>query len=228
VETTQEPVDYVAGFMRAVLVVAIGALVYGGYCLYQSPNVRRAAESVPRMTCAELQKKGPGDHRYVALTDVWLDLGRSVSQRDSDTGALELYHPLYAANLKEEPAPRDLALILCIMDETERRRIRDVRNEQNLLGRASLGELTGEITSGQVLPGWAHDGFAATYPGIPLAQCWMITIGKDEPTDLRASKLMTNGILATLAACGLSLAWCVWRMASTTESKRVRSIADRA
>jgi hypothetical protein len=204
--------------MRAVSVVALGTLAYGGYCLYQSPNVRREAACVPRMTCADLVRQGPGNHRYIALTDAWLDLGRSVSQRDGETGALEMYHPLYPANLEEAPAPRDLALILCVMDELERRRIRDARNEQNQQGQAGLGEVTGAITSGQELPAWARQGFAATYPGMPLARCWVITIGKDEPTDLRAGKLMTHGIMATLASCSMCVVWCVWRFCRNNSS----------
>jgi hypothetical protein len=218
VEETQETTDNVASFMKAVLVVAVGVLLYGGYCLIQSPLVRRAAASVPRMSCADLLKNGPGNHPYVALTDAWLNLGRSVSRRDSDTGAVEMYHPLYPANLKEEPAPRDLSLIVCIMDELERRRIRDVRNQQHQLGQAGLGELTGAVTAGADLPPWARQGFADKYPGIPLAQCWIITIGRHEPTELRAQKLMNHGILATLAACGMILCWCIWHIASKASS----------
>jgi len=222
VEETEDTTDDLAGFMKAVLVVAVGVLVYGGYCLFQSPKVRRDAASVPRITCAELVKNGPGNHPYVALTDAWLDLGQSVSRRDSDNGALEMYHPLYPANLKEEPAPRDLTLIVCILDELERRRIRDVRNEQHQLGQAGLGELTGSITSGRDLPAWARQGFAAKYPGIPLAQCWVITVGKDEPTSLRADTLMTHGILATLAGFGMILCWWMWRRIA----RKVSSISN--
>ncbi|MCI0640287.1 MAG: hypothetical protein L0Y72_12575 [Gemmataceae bacterium] len=197
--------------MKAVLVVALGVLVYGGYCLYQSPKVRREAAAVPRMTCAELIKNGSGNHRYVALTDAWLDLGESVSQGDRDTGALEMYHPLYPANLKEQPAPRDLELIVCIMDELERRRIRDVRNEQHRLGQTGLGELTGAITKGDALPGWARQSFALKYPGIVLDRCWIITVGEYEPTELRASKLLNHGVMATLAAVAMMICWWVWR-----------------
>jgi hypothetical protein len=208
-----------ASFMKAVLVVAFGVLLYGGYCLFQSPQVRREAASVPRMTCADLVKNGPGNHRYVALTDAWLKLGQSVSQRDSDTGALEMYHPLYPAELKDEPAPRDLSLILCILDEMERRRIRDTRNEQDRLGRAGLGELTGAVASANNLPRWAKQGFATKYPGIPLAQCWVITIGQDEPTELRADKLLVHGIVAVLAAGAMIVCWTLWQRLVSRSSK---------
>ena len=47
--------------------------------------------------------------------------------------------------------------------------------------------------------------------GVLAAFGWVITIGKDEPTELRASKLMTHGIVATLAGGAMILGWCVWR-----------------
>src|SRR5262245_21164155 len=187
--------------MKAVLVVGVGVLVYGGYCLFQSPQVRRAAAGVPRMTCAELIKNGAGNHRHITLTDAWLDLGSSVSRRDSDTGAVEMYHPLYPADLKEEPAAPDLVLIVGILDELERRLLRDIRNHQHQLGQRGLGELTGAITSGDDLPDWAQQGFAAKYPGIRLGQCRVITVGKDEPTVHRADRLMTHGTLTAAAGC---------------------------
>jgi hypothetical protein len=212
VDETQDTFDNLSSLRKAILVVAVGALLYGGYCLWQSPKVRIEAASVPRMTCAELVKNGPGQHRHVVLTDAWFNLGgRSVSERDSDTGALEMYHPLYPAKLKEQPAPADLTLILCIMDEMKRRRIRDLHNQQQQLGRTGLGNLTGAVTSSASLPDWARAGLAKEYAGIPLNQCWIITIGKYEPTELRADNLMSHGIIATSAGCAAILGWWVWR-----------------
>ena len=81
VATQKETPGSLPSFMKAVVVVALGLLLYGLYCLWQSPIVRREAARVARVTCDELTKNGPGNHRYLALTDAWLDLGRSVSRR---------------------------------------------------------------------------------------------------------------------------------------------------
>src|SRR5947209_8805308 len=78
-----------AHFMKGVFIASIGLALYGVYCLVMSPIVRQEAEDLPRLTCDQLSKNRPGNHRYVALTDACLSGGRSVAQRDPDTGALE-------------------------------------------------------------------------------------------------------------------------------------------
>src|SRR5262245_60984082 len=97
---------------------------------------------VPRMTCDELVRNGPAGHRYVALTDARLSNRRSVSELDGETGGLELYHTVFSAALGREPDPRDLKLVLCVLVEGERRRIRDDRNQRAGEGRPALGEFT--------------------------------------------------------------------------------------
>src|SRR5689334_23035897 len=126
--------------VRWVPLISCALLLYGGCCLVQSPMERQEAAAVPRMTCAQLIKNGPGNNRYVALTDACLSSRPSVAEWDGETGALEMYHPLYEAHQPQEPPPRDLALVLCIMDEMERRRIRDDSNQRKQLGQPGLGE----------------------------------------------------------------------------------------
>src|SRR5262249_16793556 len=111
--------------MKAVQIVCIGLAAFGAVCLGRSPMVLAEAHDVRVMTCAAFLKDGAGDDRYVTLSGLYLSDAGSVGVHDGDTGALELYHPLYSVHLIKEPPPRDLRLILCIDDETERRRIRD-------------------------------------------------------------------------------------------------------
>ena len=68
----QEAKLSVAHFMRGVFIASIGLALYGGYCLVMSPIVRQEAEDLPRLTCDQLSKNGPGNNRYVALTDACL------------------------------------------------------------------------------------------------------------------------------------------------------------
>src|SRR5262249_12629958 len=108
-----------ARFRKAMVVVAVCLFLYGVSCLWQSPRVRDEAARLPRMTCDQLVHKCPGTNRYVSLSDAWFNIaGFSLSEQDWHTGALESYPPLYAAHLPQEPQPRDLTIILGIMDET--------------------------------------------------------------------------------------------------------------
>jgi hypothetical protein len=201
-----------ARFRKAMVIVAAGLFLYGVSCLWQSPRVRDEATRVPRMTCEHFLQNGPGTNRYIALTDACLNIaGQSISEQDSDNGTLELYHPLYAAHLPQEPRPRDLTLILGIMDETERRRVRDDCNQRKQLGQPGLSELTGEVSRGADLPQWVTQRFTEKYPGISLEKCWVITVGRYEPTASRASQLLWHGIGSTTTAGVLILAWWFWR-----------------
>jgi hypothetical protein len=202
------------------LAVALGLLSYGGYCLVRIPMVQNQVVRLPRMTCDQLVQSGPGPHRYVILTDACLSSRKSVSERDGETGHLELYHPFYAAHLPQEPAPRELALVLCIMDEAERRRIRDERDHRKRLGQPGLGELTGEVKkrADQLQP-WVRDGLAAKYPGIQLATCWVVTVGQDEPTANSARQLTWYGIGSVLVAGAMIFGWGVRRRNATRGGK---------
>jgi hypothetical protein len=160
------------------------------------------------LTCAQLIQNGPGPQRYVTLLDARLSDGKSVSERDGATVALEMYHPIFEARLAQEPAPRDIGLILCIMDEMERRRIRDDRNERLRLGQAGLSELTGEVQpAAQHLPDWARRRLAQQFPGLPLDACRLVIVGQYEPTAYRASRLLKHGAVALLGASVLLALW---------------------
>jgi hypothetical protein len=216
ISTVDKPeTEDAATFWKVAFVAAIGALLYGGYCLVQSPLVKQEAARVPKTTCNQLIQNGAANHHYITLTDACLSNGRSVAEQDSDTGALEMYHPIYAANLAQEPAPRELSLILCIMDEMDRRRIRDDRKQRQQLGQPGLSELTGEVTQGAAqLPRWAREGLRDQFPGIALGQCWVLTVGRYEPTVMRAERLRWDGFLSASAGGVLLLGWLVWRRAA--------------
>jgi hypothetical protein len=194
-------------------IIAAGLAGYGGYCLVDAGAVRKEADGLPRMTCAELIRNGPGGHHYLVLTDAALSSGKSVSERDSDSGALELYHPLYPAPAAGEPAPFEFRLILGILHEHDRRRVRDDRNHLQAIGQRGLSPLTIEVAdTADRLPAWARDGLAHQYAGIPLGQCRVATIGREEPTAARAEELQWRG-LGLLSIGGVAIfAWAIWRM----------------
>jgi hypothetical protein len=191
-------------------VVAVGMLAYGGHCLREAPAMREAIESLPEMTCEQLVCDGPGGHQFVVLTDAALSSGRSVAQRDSESGTLELYHPIYsAANAKEPPAV-EFTLILGILDESDRRRVRVDWNQRQTKGLTGVGRLTVKVTqTADQLPAWAQEGLANNYRGILLSRCRVVTIGLDEPTAAHARRLQWLGILYSVGGL-ITLCWCGW------------------
>lgn len=191
---------------RVLFVVALGATVYGVCCLGQLPGLLDGMSRVPRVTCDDLARNGPAGHRYVALTDARLSGRRSVSERDGESGGLELYHPVYPAGLGREPDPRDLKLVLCVMDEGERRRVRDDRDRRAGEGRPGLGEFTCAVREGDRLPDWARDELATAYPDILPDDCRVLVIGEKEPTPAFARHLAWHGGVSTAVAV-VAFAW---------------------
>jgi hypothetical protein len=190
--------------------IAVGMLVYGGHCLHEAPAMRQAIENLPEMTCEQLVRDGAGGHRYVVLTDAVLSGGRSVAERDGESGALELYHPIYPAAKAKDPPAVELSLVLGVLDESDRRRVRDDRNQRQTLGQPGLSPLTVEVTgTADQLPAWAQEGLANNYRGILLSRCRVVTIGLDEPTAVHAQHLQWRGVgFAVLGV--IILGWCAW------------------
>jgi hypothetical protein len=97
--------------------------------------------------------------------------------------------------LPEAPQPRDLALVLCITDEMERRRLRDDRNQRERLGQSGMSAFTCEVGNGaERLPAWARDGLKAQFPGIQPGGCWVVTVSGYEPTADRAAQYVRHGL----------------------------------
>src|SRR5262249_39882173 len=204
--------------MKAVLFVCFGLAVFGAPCLVRSPMVLAETRDVRVMTCAEFLKNGAGDDRYVTLSGLYLSAGGSVGEADTETNAVDLYHPLYSVHLIQEPPPRDLRLILCILDETERRRIRDDREERQRVGRGGLSKLTPEIRSADTIPRWAQKGLKAKYPGIPLPQCRVLALTGYEPTPARAARMLFYGLASVAGSAALFVGWRVWRRVRAKEA----------
>jgi hypothetical protein len=202
----EESQDDRRSLRRALFLAALGAALHGAYRLWQLPGVLDDMSRVPRVTCDDLARNGPAGHRYVAVTDARLSGGRSVGERDGETGGLELYHPVYPAGLGREPDPRDLRLVLCVMDEGERRRVRDDRDRRAGGGRPGLGEFICAVRTGDGLPAWARGRLAAAYPNIRPDDCWVLVVGEKEPTPAFASHLAWHGGISVAAAAAL-FAW---------------------
>jgi hypothetical protein len=199
-------------FMRGMLLVALGLALYSAYCLAAAPRVREQAAQMQTITCDQLIRNGPGGRRYVALSEACLLGEKSVSDVDAETGALELYHPLYSASLPNPPQPRNVGVVLCITDEMERRRIRDDWKGRERLGQSGLSAFACEVGRGaKLFPKWARDGLKADFPGIQPSDCWVVTLSGYEPTADRATQYFCHGVASGLAATGLLVYWGIWR-----------------
>jgi len=205
-------------------VVSLGMLAYGRHCLRKAPEMRQAIDNLPEMSCEQLVRDGSGGHRYLVLTDAALTSGRSVGMRDSESGALELYHPIYAAGNAKQPPAVELKLILGVFDETDRRRLRDDRDQRQVHRQTGFSPIVIEVsTTADQLPDWAQEGLAKGYPGIVLSRCRVVTIGLDEPTEAHARHLQWRGL--GLTALGvIMLGWCVWQI--RVRDRRAAPAAD--
>ena len=162
--------------------------------------MRARAASVPRMTLEEWQQHGPVGDDYVTLTDVRLGARGYALWRDGESpGNIQLYVPVYPGNLSKEPEPDSLRFVLEILDTDERKR----------LSQPEVVEFTCQIRrgAGQVLEDWAQKTLEKAYPGIRLADAWVLTVGLREPTMSKARSLLAHGVIAIFAGIALLLVW---------------------
>jgi hypothetical protein len=193
--------------IRKIYFAVIGALLllYGGWTVRGGGDVEGRAARVPRMTCDELARNGPGGNTYVTLTDVKVCTGGSLFYRDGlSPGHVEETVPVYAAGRGREPEPRDLALVLQVFDDEQR---------QHILRRPEVGELTCEVRRA---PGWLDPedlpAIESKYPGLRVDRCWVLGVGLCEPTAARARQMKWQGTCA--AWTGVALLAGVWLWAA--------------
>ena len=115
---------------------------------------------------------------------------------------MQMYIPVYSAQLGKEPKPRELRLLLEIFDDRERAR---------LLSQPDVGELTCELwTRADQLDPWVCDGLAAKYPGIQIKKCRVLSVGLHEPTPSKAREIWWFAIISFVVGSGI-LGWLVWK-----------------
>lgn len=183
-------------WLRVLLILLIA---HGGFCILNSGSLRRQADAVPKMSCADLLKNGPRGNRYLTLTDVRLAGAGDVFHRDMDA-AMEMYVPCYSTRLAREPQPQQLRLLLQVLDDRERER---------LLDRVEIGQLTCELwTRPGDLEEWVRDGLSAKYPGMPVERCVVLSVGLHEPTQAKADRSWWYGIWSFVGAASV-LAGCL-------------------
>ena len=187
-----------------LLLTGLLLLSYGGCVVRNSSLVQALAERVPRMTCDQLVRNGPGQNYYVTLTDVRLCSGGYLMRRDGMDGNLdELCQPVYSAALVREPQASELTLLL---------RITADRAKDELIGQPGVVEFTCRASRNmsQIDAAMAM-ALEKKYPGIQLAQCWLLNVGHLEPTVARAERMTRDGIVALVIGGALVLTWAAWR-----------------
>lgn len=194
--------------MRTSKILAAGLICFGigGCCWLQSETMGQQASSLPRMTCAELVKNGPGGHRFVRLTDVRLCSRGGALYRDMDA-AMEMYIPIHSRREKE-PEPADLSLLLEVHDD---------RDRTALLREPDVGELNCQVdrTVAGIGPSFVKV-LESQYPGIRMGNLRLVSVGMHEPTQAKAERTWWYGALAFLLGAGL-VAWGIgdwWRTPS--------------
>jgi len=183
-------------------IASCALLIYGLACLLGYPAQQRRAAAVPRMTCEQLLRNGPGPDGYATLTDV-RPCGKGYAfWRDAmSPGDVDVFVPVYAAALPREPEPHELTLLLEVQDAGDWQRLRG----------AEVVEFTCQVHStANRVPDWAQSGLAEKYRGIRLADLKVLTVGLHEPTLAKARLLLVHGTWATTVGAAL-LGWLMWR-----------------
>src|SRR5262245_20919198 len=196
------------------LVVSLGLLAYGVLCLVRFPIERQRALAVPRMTCRQLLLRGHVADEYVTLTDVRLCRRGFAFWRDAMSPSdVEVFVPVFPADLPSEPASPDLKLLLEVQDADDWRRIRD----------SGTAEVTCQVHEGGLrVEDWAQRDLGLKYPGLHFAEVLVLTVGLHEPTMAKADMLLRHGIVATSVAVAILL-WLRRRKASMAAPVAVSS-----
>jgi len=188
--------------------ITIGGLflLAGGWTLAGSFLVQEELARVPRMTCDQLAGNGPPADRLVTLTDVRPCSRGFVAARVDHS--LDLYVPAYPAGLGQEPEPPDLAFLLQVWDNDERHRLMEQPGPVDVTCEVHRPARVVKICRG---PGqieeWARDGLQKKYPGIRIANVWVLTVGHGgTPTAELARSGLRYGI-GELLIGGAVLGW---------------------
>jgi hypothetical protein len=183
--------------------LAMGLLIFGALSLQGGWSHRQQLAKVPRMTCDELMRNGPGADGFATLTDIKACGRGYLFHRDALCPSdVEFYVPVYAGHLQQEPQPGDLTLLLAIHDDDA---IDVLISQQGTVEFTCLAD-----RNVAWLEDWVRQGLAAKYPGLQLANCWILKVGLHEPSPFVAHRMLQAG-LATVFAGGLLCAWLVWR-----------------
>jgi hypothetical protein len=186
-------------------VVFAGLFFCGAFMAACSRRTEQRANSLPRMSCADLVRMGRAAPQFVTLTDVHVCENGYAFWRDMDA-AMEMYVPAFSTKLAKQPRGADLVLLLEVLDDRQRDR---------LLERPAMGELTVELwTAASTLDPWVQDTLAIMYPGIQVANCRVLSVGLHEPSEFRARCEWREGIETMLLAAVCQLGWWIWQWMS--------------
>src|SRR5262245_48026005 len=177
-----------------VMTIGVLFLLIGGWTLLGSFLVQNQLARVPRMTCDQLARNGPPADGQVTLTDLRPCSRGTVAARFDHS--LDLYVPAYPAGLRQEPEPPDLVFLLQVWDDNERSRLLDQPGPVDVTCEVHRSARVVKISRG---PGeieeWARDDLQKKYPGIRMANVWVLTIGYGPtPTAERARSGLRYGI----------------------------------
>lgn len=187
----------------SLLVSAFAVALYGLVCLLSYPREVDRAAAVQRLTCAEFLQQAPGINDYFTLTEVRLGQRGQAFWRDAQSpGDVDVFVPVYPAQLPQEPPAQELNLVLEVQDADSWQRLRG----------AGAVEFTCLVTQGsERIPAWAQHYLADTYRGLQFGKLTVLTVGLHEPTRAKAQSLLWSGSVATgLAGVLLCVSW-LWR-----------------
>ena len=198
------------GRILLIIIVLGGMLAWFGF---QEWRLASAASTTPKtITCADLEKNGPGDNAHVVLTDFLLCPSGFVyeSSKGNDSNYTKIWIPAvplhgeYMEQLKKladsgkdmahVPPPTNVRVIVRsshVHNDGELEKLGDRDTIQGLIVNKvdSLGSKEREILAGQ-------------YPGINLDTCWILDEGRSPKSFGVAGGMIGGGAVLALIGVG--------------------------
>ena len=175
--------------IRFLHFASVFCLAFGGCNLYASKALQEKAAKLPRLTCDQILRKGPGTNDYVIVTDVrpcsrecvyWSTGGGDISVDEY------FYLPVYPAGAAKEPENHDVAFLFFTTE-------RDIGLK--LIGQPAGTELLCTVGRGtSELDSDTQQLLASRYPGLRVRDCWLLTTHDDRSMSERAAQGYRAGI----------------------------------
>src|SRR5215831_4902940 len=175
--------------IRFLHFASVFCLAFGGCNLYASKALQEKAAKLPRLTCDQILRKGPGTDEYVIVTDVrpcsrvcvyWSTGGGDISVDEY------FYLPVYPAGAAKEPENRDVTFLFFATDR---------HVGLSLIGQPAGTEVECMVgKASRELDAPTQELLKARYPGLRVRDCWLLTTHFREPMSERAKDAYWSGI----------------------------------
>ena len=176
-------------FIPFLLIGGVLCLGFGGCNLVVSQRWQEREPNIPRLTCDQILRQGPGTADLVIVTDV-RPCTREPVYWSTGGGDIHIdeyfYLPVYPVGAAKEPENHEVAFLFFTTE-------RDIGLK--LIGHPAGTELLCTVGLGiSELDSDTQELLASRYPGLRVRDCWLLTTHDDRSMSERAAQGYRAGI----------------------------------